>query len=239
MRLRGVVLFALAAGTLACGDALTPPEGRVRDLDFVMPSVIERPTVGQVRMWDDPATTPAVIDGVETDEEALLPIIWSHSVTALFDADMLKIEYGMSGAGTGYTMSPKITVWSSSGAKLMEQDGAGRSEDAGTYLPMRPHANETFYVPSACGAKARVALTFVARVSLATISFMQRMESEEAFGWQPACPVRSGGGGSTSDAGSTAGLIICYYEVWVDSAGYVVDVFLIRCEPLGGAVLAE
>ena len=64
----------------------------------------------------------------------------------------------------------------------------------------------------------------------------------------PACPPpdgsppsTDGGGGSGGGGGGSSGggLYICYYEVWTDLDGNIVDVFLIQCVPLSTGINVE
>lgn len=257
MRLRGMlVLGALTIGAMACGDALAPPAGGAKDLEFVLPAAQGAlPGATRYRTWDEPVTeaelaklpqaqrpnlTIDATGGGTGGGAQVLPVIFSKYAAGAFDEDDFTIQYGMFGFGSGYTMTPSVRITGPQGNTLLQQQGTGRTEDAPIYWYMRPHVEEAFRIPTSCGATAELKVLFEVRVGLPGIPFVRTQESNQGIVYQRACPapVTSSplGGGGSLPLTTYDGLYICYYEVWVDLDGAIVDVIFLRCDQIRGPI---
>ena len=251
MRVREMlVLGALTIGAMACGDSLAPPASEGRDLEFVLPAAKgELPTAQGYRTWDEPVTAAEIakVEGmrqaslVDGDGNEIVPLILSTYAIGEFNDYVFRIQYGMWGFGSGYTMTPHVRIVGQSGDVLIDQLGLGRSEDAPIYWYMRPHVEESFNIPTSCGAVAQVKVQFEVRVGLPFASFAKTQSMADKTTYQARCPTlgpspEGGGGGSGTIERIVYGTI-CYFEVWVNQYGVVVDVFLIACYELSGPIL--
>lgn len=254
MRLRGVVLLgALVVGAGACGDSVAPAAPAVADLEFAVPAVKgQMPQAPGTRVWDDPVTEAdlarlrgeAVAKGIpmasleEGGDEALLPWILSPYLVGEFDGQTLRVQGGFWGFGTGYTMAGHIRVLDETGRQIQEGSALNRSEDAPMYWYMRPHIESPFPVPTVCGAEAWTHLSIEVRLAPPFIPEMpvaRAQDSRDITTYQQRCtiPGTGPGGGSRTTYSERTTYYICYYEVWTDLDGNIVDVFLIGCTPLG------
>lgn len=259
---RWVVVGALAAsaGAGACADALAPDAAAVgRDLDVFVPSVLVSPEgapvdeVGALRpVRVTEGTAPiselkrafADLSGFETvnpetaptDETAALPIIASSFLTMSINGTRLVVEYGFFGGGWGYEMGFGGAVWGAEGNLLRPLDQSSRAEHVPIWWYMRPTRKEEFHIPAPCGATAEGVAKFTVYNGFPGVRAMQVQDSRRAHAQQAVCEPPSSGSGAPDPTPfqTNDGLQICYYEVWVDGNGAVVDVFLVRCESLGG-----
>lgn len=251
MRLRGLmVLGALAMGAAGCGESVGPPaEGR--DLEFVAPVTRSGVDPSLQRSWDEPITDAERqrLDArlaAETVDEVLPALLFSKYVTGEWNQNSLTMSYGMLGAGTGYTMSPKADFRARDGRLLESRNGLGRSEDQPIYWYMRPASSETVTIADACGVTAVVNVTFEVRstgFSLGEPRTYRNVDIAQTNTDQPNCSQPGGGSGGGS-SGTTyvndgTRIWLCYYEVWMDLDGDVIDVFFFGCSEVGGLYLAE
>lgn len=250
MRVRDVlVLGALTIGAMACGDSLAPEAREGKDLAFVLPAAEgELPSARSYRTWNEPVSEseiakvratqqPATLDG-SGDGDAFLPVIFSRYAVGEFVDNFYRIQYGMFGFGSGYTMSPHVRILGDAGEVLLNQFGSGLSEDAPIYWYMRPHVAESFLLPTSCGAIAQLKVKFEVRVGLPFASLAQAGAIEDKTTYQMRCPVRptdqGGGGGGPGPGEPVIGLTICYYELWIDGYGQIIDVYLLGCRAFTG-----
>ena len=255
MRLRGVVMLgALVVGASACGDSVAPAAHAAADLEFAAPAVKgPMPQAPSYRTWDDPVTEADIarlrgevkakgIDMASLEEggdEVLLPWILSPYVLGEVMDRALRVQSGFWGFGTGYTTSARIRVLDETGRVIMQETGLERSEDAPMYWYMRPHVEQTFILPVSCGAEAWTRTNIEVRVALPGFPDMpvsRAQDTREVVTYQQRCTIPGGGPGSGSGTTYTVntGLYICYWEVWTDLDGNIVDAFLLGCTPISG-----
>lgn len=261
---RWVVVGALAAsaGAGACADALAPDAAAVeRDLDVFVPSVLVSPegapvdevgalrpvrsTSGTVPFREgDPIPAHSVgFDGVGDPEPTqgdapsdATALVLRPYLTLEFTERRLFAEYGFIGLGWGYDMSMIGDVWYEDGRHMRPLQGTGRAEHLPFPWYLRPTKRDEFHVSSRCGATAEATARFTAFVGFPGLKVMQVQEARRTLGQQEVCPSPETGSGAPDPVPTTTndGFQICYYEVWADQNGVIVEVFLIRCESLGG-----
>lgn len=249
MRLRGLmVLGVLAFGTAGCGDSVGPPVGSGRDLEFEVPEA----------RYSSAAGTAASVDGLERtneqaaqmdaaligEEEAGLPaLLWDAYVYVTWQLDQLFISYGLTGAGTGYSMTPTMSI-EEPGASKRYLHSTGQSEDQGIWWYQHPFNEEQHSASSLCGSagEARVAFEVRSRGSIGGIGYSYTNNTNRsARGVQVPCPPATQGNGTlttTTVVDSGDRIYLCSYELWINSAGDVVALVFLGCEPYGGSVNA-
>lgn len=257
MRLRGMlVLGALTIGAMACGDALAPPAGGAKDLEFVLPAAQGAlPGATRYRTWDEPVTeaelaklpqaqrpnlTIDATGGGGGGDAPMYPLIFSKYAAGEFDEDQYRYQFGMIGFGTGYSMTPTVRVVGPAGNVIQDGQRNGRSEDLLVPLHMHPHVEDGFQISTSCGATAELRVLFEVRVVWRGSLFAREQAMEKNNAVQRACPppVTSSplGGGGSIPVTTYDGLYICYYEVWVDLDGVIVDVIFLRCDQIRGPI---
>ena len=237
----GAIGALLASGLVACTeDGPTRARDEVvpgmQDLDLVLPEVKRgTPRVRQTvlnsftpaRMTIDPG------DGGTAPPEAVIPKLTSYYGTVSFDGGTLRWAYGAAGAGTGWSGKPEGTVHKPDGSVLMSGLGAGYSVDWLVYQAFKFDLVEEAFVPACVGLFANFSFLFEARVNAPFLKWMGSLReqgSTTGSAAQPRCPPSAGGGVTTTP--EKGGLKICYWEVWVDLDGNVVDVIFLGCYPL-------
>lgn len=245
-------LLAVVPVVNGCDESPSAPGVEVasRDLDFVLPAVRGEPRVvaHEAGEWTEgPAGTELVADlaAARGDSKVERAYIQDKFVTAYWSDKKLIFEYGMVAYGTGYSMKPRMDIRAVDGPFAMSEVGNGISLNLGI-IPtwFRPRMKEELVVGQECGLIANVSVAFTAFLGLKfdpfDLSFSSSIESR-ASASQPRCPAPPGSGGSgTGSGGGTietpGGYNICYYEVWVDLDGNIVEVLLLGCHRVGGGL---
>lgn len=253
MRLRGVVMLgALVVGASACGDAVAPAAHAASDLEFSAPTIRNGTATSDFHgAWDRPVTaeerqallgeSSAKAGGGTTasleDDSFVLPMIISTFLAGEYVEDMVRIEYGMLGGGTGYTMTPFFQTTDASGAVIYSGKGMGRTEEAQAWFPFAVNEKEMVPIGKWCGTDTWATVRFEARSIRPPIlggGIAKTEQSDSEIIRQAECTAPgSGGGGSTVSVDN--GFTVCFYEIWVDSYGNVVDVFFIGCRSYSGS----
>jgi hypothetical protein len=239
------MVLVCIASVVGCGESLSPPvrgEVGMRDLELVLPAIRGEPAVATAtpietpQAWLDGLATPDGFANVgsTTTSEAYIKGTY---VTAGWDKDVLWYEYGMSGLGTGYEMIPWFNV-ARDGATLVERTGTGIRLNLGM-IPssFTPSMRETYRPGPTCGLTVNVKVVFKVFTGISTdlldLSLAAQREGG-AFSSQPACPpppTKTAGTPTEEPVpGGGTKITICYFEVWVDKYGQVVDYRLITCE---------
>ena len=182
--------------------------------------------------------------------ERLVPVISSHFAIGYFDGDVVKMQYGFFGAGTGYMITPTLKVYGANGVVLPIENSAGPSEDAPIYWYMHPKFESQILVPSWCGAVAQLRVKFEVRVALPMLaerSVGKTQAGDDPIFAQAKCtpepdlPADGGGGGVGSEAKDPAAggdeYYLCFFEVWTNQDGIVIEKKLIGCTRVGGEFL--
>lgn len=228
----------------ACDEAPSAPGGASRDLEFVLPALKGTPATISQTAWMRPAdeALPSRFalavggpeepdDGGTPEEPGEFALIFSKYVTSSFESDEFSYEYGLSGFGTSYSMRPTYRIFRKDGSTVVTGNGAGREESLYQVpLMMRPSASERIRVGMTCGASGS-----------ATVSFTVRIDTDLRFSWhsqandnassgssQVACTSTGGGGGGIPPQNGSV-VEICYYEVWVDRYGNIVEMIPLGC----------
>lgn len=258
MRLREMlVLGALTFGAMACGDSLAPPASEGRDLEFALPAVQgPMPGATRYRTWDEPVSDAEIAklpkeqrpnstldaaggEGGEGDE--LRPLILSKYAIGEFVEDQYRYQFGMFGFGSGYSMTPSVRIVGPAGNAIDQQQRAGRSEDAPVVWYMRPHVEDGFQVGTSCGAMAELSVLFEVRLAVKGVNYVREQATERTNTYQRTCPLPVTSspldGAGSLPVTTYDGVYICYYEVWVDGWGRIVDVYFIRCDQISGPIL--
>ena len=226
----------VVAATVACGDAVAPAASS-RDLEFTVPatavagakfgqSLIESPYAGA-------EVGPSTVDGGGQELVALE----NWFVKGWFEGSTFLFEYGLIGYGTGYTMSVKLFIVGPDGRNIVNESFIGLSEDSPIPLTMRPTVRDQRGIGISCGATGTVGVRFEVRFALIIpeIGISRTMRTGSDVSYQPNCapppPPQQGGGGDPYDDG---GVWLCWYNVWYDSQGRIVDYEEISCTKLGG-----
>lgn len=253
MRLRGVVMLgALVVGASACGDAVAPAAHAAADLEFAAPAVRRGgPESEHYKSWDRPVSEAeaarlmgvAVTKGgagdasLEGEEERLLPLIFETYVTGEYVEDRLYFRYGLLGAGTGYTMTPFVEITAADGSSKHNAVAMGRTEEAPFYFVFAPSVEEMVPAGAGCGTDAWIGVRYEVRSLKPPImggGASKTEQSRSTIARQARCTTPGSGGGGVT-IGVDEGFQICYYELWVDGNGNVVDVFFIGCRSYSGS----
>ncbi len=266
MRLRE--LMAIGAVLLAgqgCGDSLGPPHDAVNDLVFsVAPARGVPSTTSRFRTWHR-QPTPAelgmlppgargganltIMQGDSAPEDApgtddgTIPWIWAADLFLYWTGNELTAVSGLHAWGNGYEMTSTISAFDAAGTNILPPRSRTQAENlyVNGYSKMLPYMAQTEVVPSPCGAvgHAHTKFTVFARFVGRSARAEQYREARET---QEPCPrpAENGGGGVvTTEERDSSGFQVCYYEVWVDSTGAVVDVVFLGCERIGGGQNVE
>lgn len=236
----GMLLVAPLMG--ACGDSLAaPPGGEVgaRDLDFVLPELKGMRAKTEVLEAQTPLEPPALPEGFSAARSGgESAYIRETYVTAGFSGTDLWFEYGMSGYGTAWAMTPKFNIQEPGRGILIDTYGRGMAANYYVPMPFSASNREEFRTSTACGLVANVSVAF--KVSLGVkVEPIDASLSVQMSGYtstsQPGCPpINGGGGGGADDPGTKTGVKICYWEIWVDMDGYIVDIVFRGCYSAGG-----
>ena len=249
MRLRGWMgLGALVMGAVACGgESVGPPAVQSGDLVFDVPAAKPRAIEQPYRTWDEPATpeelarAKAVNEGVLAEGEAAVPWIFDSYVLGEWDYDRFRMQAGMFAVGTGYDIRADVQFTDVNGrAKLGEP--LTRSEEGPLYTYMRPHA-ERWYTPgAACGTDAVMNARFVAFSKLPVLGaeVAKAEQTQSGVSAQARCqsPSTTTGGGGVTYKTDGYRVFLCFYEVWTDIDGDVIDVFFFGCTEVSGTTYA-
>lgn len=254
MRLRGAVVVAIAAmaGLLACSDSLAPRAASEGDLEFSVPVRANADAMGssfrarrlpvsELEIAQMGREVPGLLREADesggTGDEAVVPFIWSKYLTAGFVGSEFEFKYGFVGFGTGYVMSGRVRIVNDSGRVLRDAQLERVEENLPFLLYMHPDAEGRFAVAVACGASGEMNVHFDVYAAVAGVRYAQAQQYIMRAYTQAACPTPppppSDGGGGPIVTETNDGLWICYYEVWMDMDGNIIDVFALGCVRIG------
>ncbi len=228
----------LCVAGMACGDEgpLGAPRdaavpGVATDLNFVFPAVKGSPAAVQSAVASHaPEDLTDVGGGLAADVgEGTAPLIWSTSVKVAFEGKTLPYEYGMTGFGSGYSMTPRLTVRLAEGGTVDVPVGAGLSEDLFFGWRFKPKVSRVAGLQRDCGMHATLHVQFEARMAGRVVNTSREQKLDEASAIAPPCPPGPTTGSGTSGSGPTYYLTICSYELWVDLDGNLIAVIPLGC----------
>ncbi len=226
----------LCVAGMACADdpvvGARPDAARVSaDLDFVLPMVREMPSVLRGSDVGAGEADLAEIAGADAmvQAEGSYPFIWTTFLRLAFDSTRLKYEYGMTGFGSGYTMTPSLTVLTSSGDRSSVSAGPGRSEDLFYAWRFKPTMHGYADMSRDCGMVATMHVLFEARMAGRIVNTSREQRSEQTSATAPPCPPAAPTGTGGTPVGTTYYLTVCSYELWVDLDGNIVDLLFLGC----------
>ncbi len=233
----------LCVAGMACGDepvvGARPDTARASaDLEFVLPAVRGTPTLVR-RVEVDSARADRLEDRSEpmtaqVGDGGQLAFITQYYLAAHFDGATLNTDYGVHGWGTGWTAKPSMTVTGPDGRTLITDYGGGAGGDFLVPSYVGGDYREFYSVGGLCGASANISGYHEVRLAVIIGRFPVTKDwRSSSFGTQqPACTSSSPtGGGSTPSEGVR--YTVCYYEVWIDLDGNVVDVIPLGCYAIG------
>lgn len=233
----------MCVATLACGDEgpLEGPTVRAvaRDLEFVLPGVRPDSRVFSRSGGDSTAaretTVPEGHASLEGEKEVIIPKIFSTSISSWFDDATLHFAYGLHGYGNGYSITPNgMLMRATDQSVILPSLGGGAGLDWLVPTYIWGNYRESRLVGVSCGLLANFSPRFEVRVSLVGMKYLPNM-MEYATGssaaQQPACPSTVGFSGNGVIT-TTTQYKICYWDIWIDSYGNVVDILPLGCYPL-------
>ncbi|MDH5234769.1 MAG: hypothetical protein OEW77_07385 [Gemmatimonadota bacterium] len=229
---------AVVAVVAACGDAVGPPgsAGAGRDLEFAVPvgAMVLSHTQDTLSRAATPIGAASALDdagGVWTT-----PRVDDYWLRAWFSGSVLVLEYGLRGVGTGYTISPSVSVVGANSQPIPISEVKGLEEDTGILMYFEPSGREQWDTRSTCGASASANANFTIRVSLPMLSkyaaWSLTEQSTARANQAPCAPPPAPTAGGEEIRGDE--LYLCWYNVWVDSLGRVVEYEELYCEKIGG-----
>lgn len=242
-------LGLLCLAGAACADGAPPlaTAAGLHDLDFTLPAIRgELPVLDrEIGEWEGASSDPtAAMPSLL--EDTMKPLIWSTVVTSWFRDNYYVLNYGLTGFGNYYVMRPNVQVMTDAGHALALNVSSGRSEEMGIPYYMKPFHTDRIWVDRDCGMRGNAIVSFEVGLWGGFLGNWREHQIGSTSVDAPSCHLErwtilpdgenGGAGGSGGAIGDSSGgqLYICYWDVWTDAHGRVVDALFLGCHQLPG-----
>lgn len=181
---------------------------------------------------------------VQNAGENAVAFITDRGLVAWWKGDILNYYYWLVGYGTGYEMTSEIELLNSDGTEFRKVAGVSVRESVPIPTFLNPTLPPAKYLTRvSCGLTANVRGRFRVWLGVDVPLKLSLEVLRESLYWtaQPGCapvqptpsPVDDGTtGGDLTPTQTSGGLKICYYSVYVDINGDIVDVTFLSCHAL-------